>query len=123
MRAEFTKRTMRDAYERAEGLCEGLKSDGERCCASLKRRKYHFDHIIPDAIGGDNSLQNCAVLCVPCHQDKTAKRDIPIIAKAKRVRDKNIGIRRRSRFACSRDSRFKKKISGEVVLREAWRPA
>jgi len=117
MRIEFTKQTMRDALERAEGLCEGLLSSGERCNGALSIGKYHFDHVIPAAIGGDNSLANCAVLCLPCHMEKTTKRDIPVIAKAKRVSDRHRGIRKRSRFPGSRDSKFKKKISGEVVFR------
>lgn len=116
MRTEFSKRTMREAYERSEGLCEGILASGERCRFTVDRRK-HFDHIIPDALGGDNSLTNCAVLCVPCHDVKTRKIDIPMIAKAKRVRDKHLGVRKRSTFACSRDSKFKKKINGEVVAR------
>jgi hypothetical protein len=40
------------------------------------------------------------------------------IARAKRRERKHIGIRKTSKFACSRGSRFKKKVgSGEVVLR------
>lgn len=117
MRLEFTKQTMRDALERAESLCEGLRSSGERCNGALTVGKYHFDHVIPAAIGGDNSLANCAVLCLPCHLEKTTKRDIPIIAKAKRVADKHRGIKKRSRFATSRDGKFKQKIDGSVVLR------
>lgn len=93
MRREFNKRTMREAFERSEGCCEGLLASGERCNANLKHKPYHFDHIIPDAIGGDNSLTNCAVLCIECHKDKTAKRDIPIIAKSKRNYDKYRGIK------------------------------
>lgn len=96
MRTEFTKKTMREAYERSEGLCEGVLKDGTRCCANLKHKPHHFDHVIPDAIGGDNSLQNCACLCVECHKEKTAKIDIPIIAKSKRVADKYNGIPSRS---------------------------
>ena len=116
MRLEFSKQTMRDAYERSEGLCEGILPSGERCCAEVVHKK-HFDHIIPAALGGDNSLTNCAVLCLPCHGAKTQKIDVPMIAKAKRVADKHRGIRKRSRFPGSRDSKFKKKVSGEVVLR------
>lgn len=116
MRLEFTKQTMRDAYERSEGLCEGIRPSGERCCAEVTHKK-HFDHIIPAALGGDNSLTNCAVLCLPCHGVKTQKIDVPMIAKAKRVSDKYRGIRKRSRFPGSRDSKFKKKIDGSVVLR------
>jgi len=116
MRLEFSKQTMRDAYERSEGLCEGILPSGERCCAEVEHKK-HFDHIIPAALGGDNSLTNCAVLCIPCHGKKTQKIDVPMIAKAKRVADKHRGIRKRSRFPGSRDSKFKKKIDGSVVLR------
>lgn len=117
MRQEFKKQTMREAWARCEKRCEGLLPSGERCSTNLEHKPYHFDHVIPDAIGGDNSLQNCAVLCLPCHLEKTTKRDIPIIAKSKRVSDKHRGIRKPSRFPGSRDSKFKKKMDGSVVLR------
>lgn len=115
-RTEFSKKTMGQAYERSEGLCEGLLASGERCCFPVDRKK-HFDHVIPDALGGDNSLTNCAVLCLPCHGKKTQKIDVPMIAKAKRVSDKHNGIRKRSRFPGSRDSQFKKRMDGSVVRR------
>ena len=117
MRLEFTKETMRMALKRADGCCEGLISSGERCSAVLAVAKYHFDHIIPAAIGGDNDLTNCAVLCLQCHKDKTTKRDIPIIAKSKRIYDKHHSIRKPSRFPGSRDSKWKIKVNGEVVPR------
>jgi 5-methylcytosine-specific restriction endonuclease McrA len=117
MRTEFTKQTMRLALERAESLCEGILSSGERCNAKLSIGKYHFDHVIPDAIGGDNSLTNCQVLCVACHKSKTTKIDVPMIAKAKRVADQHRGIRKQSRFPGSRDSKWKKRIDGTVVAR------
>lgn len=116
MRHEFRKKTIRQAYERSEGLCEGILPSGERCCFPIIRKK-HFDHVIPDALGGDNSLTNCAVLCIPCHGNKTQKIDIPMIAKAKRNYDKHRGIKKPSRFFGSRNSRWKKKIDGTVVLR------
>lgn len=117
MRREFTKRTMREALNRSGGFCEGLLPSGERCNANLWQKPRHFDHIIPDAIGGPNDVANCAVLCVPCHDAKTRKIDVPIIAKSKRVRDKHLGIRKRSRFPASRDSKWKKRMDGSVVLR------
>jgi len=95
-RLGFTKPTMREALKRAEGLCEGVLPTGERCCFPVDRKK-HFDHIVPAALGGDNSLQNCAVLCIPCHDAKTRKIDVPMIAKAKRGSDKHLGIKLRSR--------------------------
>ncbi len=88
MRREFSAQTKREAWERSGKCCEGLRASGERCNTFLEHKPHHYDHIIPDGIGGKNDLQNCAVLCLDCHGEKTNKRDIPIIAKAKRVRDK-----------------------------------
>lgn len=119
MRQEFTKPTMRQAWERSGERCEGLLSSGERCGAVLTRGKYHFDHIIPAALGGNNDLCNCAVLCIPCHKDKTERRDVPIIAKAKRVSDRHLGIRKKSQFPGSRDSKWKKKLDGSVIARSS----
>lgn len=112
MRREFSKQTKRDAFVRAKGFCQT-----PQCGCKLMRGNIFYDHIIPDGLGGEPTLENCQVLCKSCHNLKTAKTDVPRIAKAKRVRDLDIGIRKPSKFACSRSSKFKKKISGEVVLR------
>lgn len=121
MRREFSAQTKREAWERSEGLCEGIRPDGERCCANLRHKPYHFDHIIPDAIGHDNSLQNCAVLCVPCHEHKTRKIDVPMIAKAKRVSDRHLGIKRKGSI---RSAGFPKRKPQRTASRpiERWAP-
>lgn len=116
-RHEFSKTTRREALTRSQGLCEGILSGGNKCAANLWQKPRHFDHIIPCAIGGTNELSNCQVLCVQCHGSKTQKIDVPMIAKAKRISDKHRGIRKPSTFACSRNSKWKKKLNGEVVLR------
>jgi 5-methylcytosine-specific restriction endonuclease McrA len=67
-------------------------------------------------MGGRATMDNCQVICRECHRDKTG-RDVSDIAKAKRRERKNLGIRKRSAFAGSRDSKFKKKVDGSVVLR------
>lgn len=110
MRREFPKRVMRDAFVRADGQCEA-------CGARLTVGKFAYDHIIPDALGGEPTLENCQCVCLPCHGAKTQKIDVPMIAKAKRNYDKHRGIKKPSRFPGSRNSRFKKKIDGSVVLR------
>lgn len=92
MRTEFSKQTKRSALERSEDRCEGIQPSGERCGFPVDHKK-HFDHVIPDALGGTNELSNCAVLCIACHGEKTRKIDIPLIAKAKRISDKHSGIR------------------------------
>ena len=61
--------------------------------------------------------ENCSVSCKPCHAEKTGKQDIPAIAKTKRIRDRERGIRRPSRFPGARTSRWKKKMDGSVIQR------
>lgn len=87
MRREFSKQVKRQAFERANGLCEG-----KNCGAKLFVGKYAYDHVIPDALGGDPILDNCAILCKSCHAAKTQKSDVPTIAKAKRISNRHRGI-------------------------------
>lgn len=110
MRQEFSKPVRRDAFLRAKGNCEG-------CGLRLALGKFHFDHDLPDDLGGEPTLDNCRVLCVTCHKAKTKQVDIPRIAKGRRIRDREMGIKKRSSFACSKTSRWKKKVTGEIVLR------
>ena len=97
-RKEFTKVTKREALDRSNGFCEatgklyGLEP-GKRCNMPLSRG-IEFDHIILDANSHDNSLANCAAVCIPCHRIKTAKHDTPCAAKTQRQRDKHTGVDR-----------------------------
>lgn len=109
-RREFTAKVKVAAFERAKGHCE-------KCTARLMVGNIQYDHVIADALGGEPTLENCAVLCVSCHGAKTPG-DTTAAAKVKRIRAKQVaGISRRSSFPCGRGSKFKKKVSGEVVLR------
>jgi 5-methylcytosine-specific restriction endonuclease McrA len=74
------------------------------------------EHINPREISGDDSMENRGPAHVFCAKQKT-KIDQKTIAKVNRVRAKHLGIRKPSRFSCSRNSKFKKKIDGSVVLR------
>ncbi len=111
-RRNFHPKVMILAWDRADGCCE-LCQTGIR----LMPHDIFYDHIIPDALGGEPTLENCQVLCRAHHDAKTRKRDIPAIAKTNRIRKHRAGIRKPSKFACSRNSKWKKKVSGEVVLR------
>lgn len=84
MRREFSKKVMGQAALRANGQCE-------KCSARLTSGGFHYDHVIPDALGGEPTLDNCAVLCKACHGSKTSKEDVPRIAKAERMRLKFTG--------------------------------
>lgn len=104
MRREFSKQVKRDAFARANGFCEGVG-----CDAKLSAGKFHYDHDIADALGGEPELWNCKVLCVACHAEKTGKHDAPRIAKTKRIRDRQQGIRK------PRSLRRWRKFNGEIV--------
>ena len=102
MRAEFSKQTKREALRRSGGLCEAVGSlyglpPGQRCNAPLAYG-VEFDHVVLEANSHDNSLQNCAAVCIRCHKHKTAKHDTPMAAKTVRQQDKNLGIRKRKAF-------------------------
>ena len=120
-RHEFSAKTKAQAFARAAGFCEGNIVDEHgstaRCGSRLTVGKFAYDHIIAEGLtGGKPTLENCAVLCLPCHTAKT-RRDVSYIAKAKRVEKKHRGIRKKSKFACSKDSPYRKKIDGTVVRR------
>jgi 5-methylcytosine-specific restriction protein A len=87
-RAEFSKTTKVAAFRRANGVCET-----EGCTALLMPGKFAFDHRNPSEFSGDNSLENCQCLCLAHHVEKTAKQDIPAIAKSNRIRARTAGIK------------------------------
>ena len=92
MRAEFSKRTCVAAWRRChdgQGLprCEG-------CGQAFQGRRPEYDHKKMCELGGDNSLNNCQVLCPKCHRAKTIAEDMPMIWKSNAVRDKRAGLRR-----------------------------
>ena len=101
MRREFSKQIKRDALKRSDKRCEA--------CGALYGHKFHFDHVIADGLGGEPTLDNCAVLCHVCHDEKTRKHDVPRIAKMKRVRDRNDGIKK------PRTMTRWRKFNGEIV--------
>lgn len=60
-RKAFTKPVKTAVLQRSGGMCEALG------CTNVGR---DFDHIKPVAIGGDNSFDNCQLLCRPCNAGK-----------------------------------------------------
>lgn len=82
-RREFSRSTKLSAYERSEGKCDG-------CGLPLQKGRFHYDHIIADAHGGGNSLDNCQVLCLACHGEKTPT-DTRLAAKIKRQKARDVG--------------------------------
>lgn len=99
-RNEFTKQTKRDAFERSRRggefpICEcdrvpSLKRP-HGCGVILRSGHFNYEHIEQDNLGGDNSLENCAVLSKTCWREKSFTVDIPLIAKNNRQRDRDRG--------------------------------
>ena len=99
-----------------------LKRKGICSVCSLKidaGKAWDIDHVIPLALGGTNEAENLQILCKPCHQSKTAKNDIPRIAKTKRLKARHLGARAPSTrpIPGSRRSPWKRKMDGSVVRR------
>lgn len=101
-RREFPPKVKVAAFERAGSFCEG-------CTGRLYPGKFDYDHIQPAAFGGEPTLENCKVLCVACHSEKTGTQDIPAIAKSNRVRRRHVGIKKQRTIRAWRNMR------GEIV--------
>jgi 5-methylcytosine-specific restriction enzyme A len=85
-RVEFSKKVRAEAFARANGCCEA-------CQAKLKTGEGEYDHIIAFWLTQDSTLDNCQVLCVPCHRGEGAKTadDQKMISKVKRIKAKHDG--------------------------------
>jgi 5-methylcytosine-specific restriction protein A len=94
---------------------------GGKCCLcklpiDTPKQKWILEHLTPLWLGGADDETNLAPAHYDCAINKT-REEAPVKAKSDRIRARHIGIRKKSKFACSRNSKFKKKITGEVVLR------
>lgn len=65
MRREFPAKVKIAAFDRAKGNCE-------ICGLRLTVGKFRYDHKLPDALGGEPTLENCVVQCIACDKPKTA---------------------------------------------------
>ncbi len=110
-RKEFSRKVRAQAHLRANGCCEA-------CGARLKVGEGEYDHVLPDELGGEPTLENCKLLCVVCHKAKTAD-DIRRIRKADRQRDRHTGAFKPSSrpLPGSRASGVRKRMDGSV---ERW---
>ena len=122
-RAEFSNPVKREARERAAGFCEChrvpqlRRPDG--CGQRLGPANTFYEHVIQDAAGGKPTLDNCAVLVKTCWREKTDHHDQPVVAKTKRLRDRDTGIGRRNGppMPGSRNSPWRKPMSGKTERR------
>lgn len=111
-RREFPTRVRVQAFDRANGRCE-------ECGIYLQAGRVEYHHRIPDALGGEPTLENCICLCKPCHAVSTRSIDVPQIAKMKRQRAAHLGAKAPSRnpLPGGKRSAWKKKLDGRTVPR------
>ncbi len=79
--------------------------------------RWVTDHAQAIINGGENREKNLQTICDWCDRKVKTPADVAEKAKTARIRAKHLGIKPKSRFACSKDSKFRKKLNGEVVLR------
>lgn len=84
-RREFPAKVKALAFERAKA-----KGGCELCGLPLMAGRIRYDHILPDALGGEPTLENCSVQCLDCDKPKTAN-DVRMIRKADRQKRAHIG--------------------------------
>lgn len=96
-RREFSQKVRKAAFRRC---CENGTKPGipqcERpgCGKVLVAGNIEFEHLDPDGLGGEPTLENCGVWCaVPCSSRKTAEVDNPRMAKADAVLRSTYGLK------------------------------
>jgi 5-methylcytosine-specific restriction endonuclease McrA len=91
-RTEFPLSVRKAAFKRC---CRDGKPYCESCPAELGPGNIIYEHIVPDGLGGQPTLENCKVHCRNCADVKTFTEDNPRMQKADRVLKKNYGLTRK----------------------------
>jgi hypothetical protein len=88
-RQEFPQSVRKAAFIRCckDGIprCEG-------CGVMLRAGNIIYEHVQPDGLGGEPTLENCKVHCRNCADVKTFTEDNPRMAKADAVLKKTYGL-------------------------------
>lgn len=109
--------------QRDEIFRNNVKKNGfPKCyvCGSLiKGGKFEADHVVPVCKGGKTDIQNGDLICLPCHKPKSAEES-KWSQEADRKGRKDRGSRPRTAnpMPFSRQSKYKRKMDGTIVLRE-----
>jgi 5-methylcytosine-specific restriction endonuclease McrA len=91
MRREFSQAVRKAAWKRAGGICEC--GCGRPFDLNHPKGCPHYDHELPDFLGGEPDLENCKVIRVDCHNAKTAA-DMERIKKVRREDKRRTGTER-----------------------------
>lgn len=116
-RRRLSARVREHIFDDAHGVCHICRTPIQR------GQPWEVSHPIPLAIGGKDDASNWAPAHVKCHAERTAKIDARLIAKTRRQRQKDLGIRSAKRpMSGGRRSPFKRTVAGRVVWRETGEP-
>lgn len=94
VRREFPQKVRKAAFARC---CKNGSKPGipqcESCGNVLVAGNIEYEHLDPDGLGGEPTLENCGVWCArPCSSKKTAEVDIPRMSKADSVLRSTYGL-------------------------------
>ena len=111
-RDEFPVSVRKAALARCGGKCE--------CGCGLPftdhpKERPHYDHELPDFLGGTNDLENCKVLRVSCHHVKTYGSDMTRIVKVRRgIKDRTNTKAKKQKIPGSKGTGLRKRMDGTV---------
>ncbi|SFL99943.1 HNH endonuclease [Bradyrhizobium sp. NFR13] len=89
-RREFPLSVRKAAFKRC---CRDGVPHCETCGCELNgRTSTIYEHVVPDGLGGEPTLDNCKVHCRTCADVKTFTEDNPRMQKADRVLKKSFGL-------------------------------
>lgn len=89
-RKEFSQKVRKLAFARC---CKNGQPYCEGCGGEINARTgIIYEHIQPDGLAGEPTLDNCKVHCRNCADEKTFTEDNPRMAKADRVLKKTFGL-------------------------------
>lgn len=89
-RKEFPQSVRKLAFKRC---CREGVPHCETCDVVLNKRVGTiYEHVIPDGLGGEPTLENCKVHCRACADIKTFTEDNPRMQKADRVLKAEYGL-------------------------------
>lgn len=93
-RTEFPQKVRKLAFARC---CINAVPHCEGCGAQLRSGGIIYEHVTPDGLQGEPTLENCKVHCKTCADTKTYTEDNPRMRKADRVLKRAYGLGKRRR--------------------------
>jgi len=111
-RGRMSNRLKLAIWEREHGKCM-------ICGSKLRVGHFIFEHVRALELGGEDHEDNIRLTCTPCATTKT-KVDHSTAAKAKRQKSGYLGLKvSKTPLPAGKKSKWKKKLNGQVVLRES----